>query len=482
MVKKSLFIVLTLFSLTSINWSGEESSSWAQYLIDKDVVQPYVGIEHTIKHIQRTTDGGYIATGLGRVSNIIIEDTILFVKMDSARQIIWSKHLKNTYVHPYFVYFKGGYFIDENSSGFQIVADAHVLDISSHALFSAIVLIDTDFTGNVISSTFVKHLNSAGADVKGVIKSSSGYIVYGRRNLAQTSIFTGFVIQITNSGYSSYFRDIGLGSSFSSSGTFVGAAKETSDFGCIIAGTTETNSTDKKMYLAKLDRFGNVDWVRTYSNQNSFSIIPVGIFQIDGYKDYVVIGFTYLQQIAFLRINQSGTIISQQLHSTPIGTIYYDDDFNTPIATELPNNNYAVSYQLFDIFGRYGSTTALLVIDESGRVAFSKTYGAFFGNIFPTIMHMPTFATFDDNGILIASSVTTFTGVVGLFKTDDSGNIEFARWSGFMTADIPMQTLNGTITEISNTLYTGGSFPGQPYFFSLTAANTASIIRYTLTE
>jgi hypothetical protein len=207
-------------------------------------------------------------------------------------------------------------------------------------------------------------------DIRGPIlqqTSDGGFILTGTDDL--TSHDMGVIlIKTDESGNEQWNRSYPMSDYYAYLGP--GSVIQTSDEGYLISGTIRRNSDiNFDINLIKTDRFGNLEWSKSYGYNSSVGWGDSIIQTDDG--GYIFTGYIYkhqpnsLQDIWVVKLNSSGNIEWEKT--------FGGNDEETSFCIISTNDN---GYAIVGRTGSYTSTTAvwLIKIDNYGNEQWNRTY------------------------------------------------------------------------------------------------------------
>ena len=202
---------------------------------------------------------------------------------------------------------------------------------------------------------------------------------------------------------------------FNSTNVAILNVKQTNDSGFIMTGyTNEQNEPYHRVYVAKIDPIGTLEWSKTYSLGNSsmaYSVnqMPDNSFMIAGELEYL----DPFEAYAFL------------LNLTPDGEIVWDKKYELENSNSMPFVNDVLingNSIIIHLYIEYNSV--IMATDLSGEVLWTKSYNAFsgsnlIGEVAPKMIHT------SDGGYLLVHN--DFFSIGGILKTDDAGEVMWAK-------------------------------------------------------
>ncbi|RMF90565.1 MAG: M6 family metalloprotease domain-containing protein [Nitrospinota bacterium] len=302
--------------------------------------------------IQQTTDGGYIAVGVAE--SLDTDDDIWVLKLDGDGNVLWQK----TY-SPGGSGWESAYAIRQTSDGGYIVAgsrgddrafEAWVLKLDASGniqwqkafefTHDARAIQQTSDGGYIVAveypSFLILKLDASGniqwqkapADNGNIYPgnhpsaiqqtSDGGYIVAGMTETYATAggYWDIWVLKLDASGNIQWQKTYGGGGSDTAF-----AIQQTADGGYIVAGETDSFSTDYDFWVLKLDTGGNIQWQKTYDGLTFFPDDSARSIQQTSDGGYIVAGITQtfgdFADILVLKLDANGDIAGCPFQSAP---------------------------------------------------------------------------------------------------------------------------------------------------------------------
>ena len=231
----------------------------------------------------------------------------------------------------------------------------------------------------------------------------------------------------------------------------------TRDFGLLIVGTLNSDSTDTyydayndKVCLIKTDSNGNIQWVDSLLEDTTGSYAVKGIENDD--HSFTITGWYGLDALVF-KVDSVGNLLWYKTFNSA-----YNEEVGASIVN-VPDKGYLIGGYISEgevDFVEYYSYL-LLKIDSDGNLQWQKTYGdslAAWG--FRQIAK-----TLDGNYILIGSSQNYLGDTVfaNLFKMDTAGNVLFER--NYYKIPYPSDNWDGLTYDVLATPDSGYIFVGS---------------------
>ena len=197
--------------------------------------------------IQQTSDGGYILAGSSYSSDSIDYD-IKIVKLDNSGNVLWNKTMKGKQRE------LAASILQTPEGGFIIAGTRTSLDTKKDDVW----LIKTDKNGEIIwEKALGGNSDDSACSIKGT--SDGGYIVAGNTHSYGKGFCSMWILKIDRNGKILWDRapgEVPEGSAYD--------VKETAEGDYVVTGTTESYSGG---CLLKLDKKGNLKWVKSFSQK-----------------------------------------------------------------------------------------------------------------------------------------------------------------------------------------------------------------------
>jgi hypothetical protein len=343
------------------------------------------------RSVQRTSDGGYIVAGWTHSFFGGIYYDILLIKTDANGDVQWAKTYggtDNDLVYSVQQTSDGGYILAGGTTSFGVGG-------------GDIFLIKTDAFGNV---QWAKTYGGPGYDEAFSVQETSGggYIVAGITN----SFGAGFdilLIKTDANGNVQWAKTYG-----GTDNDLVYSVQQTSDGGYILAGgTTSFGAGGNDVFLIKTDAFGNVQWAKTYGEEDDDVAYSVQQTSDGG---YIVAGTTRSfgvgwDDIFLIKTNASGNIVWTKTY----GGTGWDEAFSVQ---QTSDGGYIVAGTTSSFGG--GNNAFLVKTNAFGNLQWAKTYGGINDDRAYSVRQTP------DGGYIVAG--WTYPRVL-LIKTDANGDI-----------------------------------------------------------
>lgn len=365
---------LLLFSVPEVFCSFSSEPEWI-----KTIGGPG---DQIVTALSSTEDGGYVLVGY--VDKLSIFGPLFVIKLDVNGNQEWNKTN----------------YVDENQGGNNL----YILPIS--ALVSSIVQTE-DCGYAMVGST-----NYAGDDYIFLMKIDCNGTQQWFKRLGTSNVHGKVLVQTDDGGYAIVYsvsvftghRLAGLMKTDANgtqlwNKTFGGDYEndfesifQTEDGGYVLAGSFEVNQTFSNPWLIKTDAFGNVQWNRTYSKDESgFSASSVET----GSGDFVLMGITSPRdqtfETFFIKTDPEGNLLwrktaeaktPEQIHSF----------------VETAEGGYMT---VGKVYSRELDKVVIYVTktDDTGNIEWNQTYGEILGS------RRPYIAREKDGSIVIAGNI-----------------------------------------------------------------------------
>ena len=249
------------------------------------------GYSDTAASIQQTSDGGYIIAGsLGVYTRSALNSDFLIMKLDPSGSQVWAKNYDAT--------------SNENAASVQQTSDGGYI-VVGHTAVDDILAMKFDSSGN---RTWTKKMGGSNLDHARFVQQTSdgGYIITGDTDSYGSGNTDILVVKIDSSGNQTWAKTYGGSRADSAS-----SIQQTSDGGYILSGSTRRPDNYVNLVVVKIDSFGNQTWAKIFGG-NSYSQSAQSVRQTsDG--GYIVGGYTDSygagdDDLAILKIDSSGNI------------------------------------------------------------------------------------------------------------------------------------------------------------------------------
>jgi len=192
------------------------------------------------------------------------------------------------------------------------------------------------------------------------------------------------------------------------------SVQQTDDGGYIIGGATTSFTTNFDAWLIKTDENGNVEWNKTYGDNDDEACYCVRQIQ-DG---YILVGTKHISEkishIWLIKTDENGNV---EWNKT------YGDNACGRYIEQTQDGGYIIMGNIYD----EGCKIWLIKTDENGNVEWNKTYDGI----------CITGEQTKDGGYIIGGNIASSKAI--LIKTDENGNVEWQR------------TYNGLLSSVSQT-------------------------------
>jgi hypothetical protein len=344
------------------------------------------------RSVQRTSDGGYILAGWTYSFFGGIYYDILLIKTDANGDVQWAKTYGGT----------GNdlvYSVQQTSDGGYIVAGGTTsFGVGGGDIF----LIKTDAFGNV---QWAKTYGGTDYDEAFSVQETSGggYIVAGITNSFGAGLDI-LLIKTDANGNVQWAKTYG-----GTDNDWAFSVQQTSDGGYIVAGGTSSfGAGGNDVFLIKTNAFGNVQWAKTYGEEDDDVAYSVQQTSDGG---YIVAGTTRSfgagwDDIFLIKTNASGNIVWTKTY----GGTGWDEAFSVQ---QTSDGGYIVAGGTTS-FGVGGGDIFLIKTNVFGNLQWAKTYGGINDDRAYSVRQTP------DGGYIVAGG--TYPRVL-LIKTDANGDI-----------------------------------------------------------
>jgi len=425
-----ILLVILLFSLSFTNAHAQ----WAY---------TYGGTEYDYAtSIKLTSDGGYIATGFTESFGAGYRDFWL-LKLYENGNVNWQK-----------VYGGSGaevpWDVNQTADGGYIVAGCTgSFGVGSDDLW----IVKLDSEGHVV---WEKSYGGPGSDCAASVRQTEdgGYIVAGGTSSFGAGSSDFWLLKLDGSGNVTWEKAYG-GTGYD----YVTSLGQTSDKGYIMAGYTSSfGVTNSGMWIIKVDENGVITWQKTYGGTGYDYAESITQTQDGG---YIVAGETTSfgagnYDLWIIKLDENGVITWQKTYG---GTGY---DYASSIR-QTQDGGYLVAGSTKS-FGAGNDDLLLIKLDNTGAVAWEKTYGGS-GNdgIY--------FVNQVQDGTIIAAGGTDSFGAGNrdfwLLKLDPTGSIGSCPFEGISTA------------IVSDTAVTAIDTNAVPITSTATVTNTTATVTDT---
>ena len=339
--------------------------------------------------VQETSGGGYIVAGITNSFGAGFD--ILLIKTDANGNVQWAKTYggtDNDLVYSVQQTSDGGYILAGGTTSFGVGG-------------GDIFLIKTDAFGNV---QWAKTYGGPGYDEAFSVQETSGggYIVAGITNSFGAGLDI-LLIKTDANGNVQWAKTYG-----GTDNDWAFSVQQTSDGGYIVAGGTSSfGAGEKDVFLIKTDAFGNVQWAKTYGEEDDDVAYSVQQTSDGG---YIVAGTTRSfgvgwDDIFLIKTNASGNIVWTKTY----GGTGWDEAFSVQ---QTSDGGYIVAGTTSSFGG--GNNAFLVKTNAFGNLQWAKTYGGINDDRAYSVRQTP------DGGYIVAG--WTYPRVL-LIKTDANGDI-----------------------------------------------------------
>ncbi|MBM4448804.1 MAG: PKD domain-containing protein [Chloroflexi bacterium] len=347
-------LVMVMLAATASIELGTGLMAAASNPPDTEWEQTYGGSDSEYAYsVQQTSDGGYIVAGETGSYGAGIRDFYL-VKTDASGNLEWQQ----TY---------GGSDVDSARSVQQTADGGYIMagiTLSYGAGYADCYLVKTDASGNMEwQQTFGGSNNDYARAVQQT--SDGGYIVAGETGSYGAGKSDFYLVKTDASGNLEWQRTYG-----GSADDYGYSAQQTSDGGYVMAGITISYAdVNGDFYVVKTDASGNVEWEKTYGENNDnlgYSIQQTS----DG--GYIVAGQTanYSANWFGVYLVKTDAVGDMEWDSTFAGDDY-DDAYSVQ---QTADGGYIVAGVTWSNSAGEGDCY-LVKTDASGNMEWEKTIG-----------------------------------------------------------------------------------------------------------
>lgn len=339
-----------------------------------------------------TSDSGYI---LGGYTNT---DNALLIKLNSNGDTLWTKEIDaGGWDLPYSIQqtSDNGYIIGGRTSGFG----AGGLDM---------FLIKTDVNGN---NQWTKAIGGSGDETVNCVKQTmdGGFILAGNTYSFSTGLNDFYIVKTNSLGNILWSKSIG-GTSNDNAYSIV----QTTDSGYVAVGLTlSAGAGDKDVLAVKLDKNGNISWMKTYGGTgddraNSIEQTTDGGFIISGVTNSFGAG-NY--DFNLIKVDSAGNLTWEKTYGG-------NGDEWAYCVQQTTDNGYILSGYTTS-FGAGNADYYMVKTNSTGDTLWTKTFGGTMADYTTAIKQTP------DNGFAVIGYSQSFA--VGSYdfyfvKTDNNGN------------------------------------------------------------
>lgn len=348
----------------------------------------------------QTADGGYIVSGRTSSYGEGNEDVYL-IKTDAAGDTLWTRTFGgsgNDYGYTVRVTTDGGYLISGHTDSF------------GHGDCDGLVL-------KFNSSGTLMWMNTYGTPKSEITSSfnftnDGGYILVGIHGDITDSLDQVYLVKTDVNGDTLWTKYYGTNAS--TTGYYV---CQTADSGYVFTGCTTNYGPGKMdMLLGKTDKWGNLQWMKTYGGDSNDIAYCM---QITAEGGYIMAGYTH----SYGAGDDDGYVVKTDAQGNTIWAKTYGgsklDRFNH--IEHTTDGGYILS-GMTKSFGAGGSDVYVVKIDSAGNQLWAQTYGDTADQVNGCIKQCA------DGGFIIAGSSSNncnpMTGDYNVFliKTDKDGN------------------------------------------------------------
>jgi PKD repeat protein len=359
----------------------------------------YGGSEYdTVKSVQQTQDGGYIAAGYTKTFGVGHAD-LWVLKLNADGTIAWQKTYGGSSLD-------WAYSIQQTSEGSYVVAGE---TSSFGAGGSDVWVLKLDSVGNIIWQKTYGGSESDQADY--IQETVDGYIVvggthsYGAAESANIWVlkldFDGNVVwQKTYAGNNDFLGDNSI--------------QKTIDGGYILMSSYFETSYDGSFWVLKLDANGVVVWQKTYEYGDDHWASSIQQTTDGG---YIVAGDIYYYgdsgwDFWVLRLDSDGDVVWENAYGGNSSDYAY-------VVRESSDGNYIVAGNTYS-FGGGNGDLLLIKLDSEGNIVWQNTYGG------TDLEHEMSIQQTTDTGYIVAGSTKSYNAGyydAWVLKLDINGEI-----------------------------------------------------------
>lgn len=350
-------------------------------------------------YMKKTSDGGYILTGLSYTPAFDSSD-IFLLKLDSSANVIWSR----TFDIGTFDY---AYTVNQTVDGGYLICG--MTDILGNQYTDACV-IKTDNQGQLIWSKqyggatlfygFSMQLSNDG----GFVMTGLTFTVGGPSDLA-------FLMKCDSSGNLIWSKTFGGGGTHYDYARYINI---TSDGGYIIAGWKDVygSNNNSDVYLIKVNVNGDTLWTKVFGG-TTYDMVTYVAQTSDG-------GYVLTGQSNSYGSSYDVYLVKTDSNGNPLWTKTYGgwthDDAGVSLLSE-PDGGYVIVGLTYS-FGAGDADVYLLKTDSAGNLLWSKTFGSMGRDVGWSV------TASNDGGYILVGFSYGFSGDADVYviKTDSSGN------------------------------------------------------------
>jgi hypothetical protein len=376
-------VLFVLLSFPILSCVGASSQMWSQ---------TYGGAEDdTVYALVKTSGGGYALAGSTK-SFFVGNEFFWLVKTDKYGTVQWNQSYGKSISDTAYA------LVETSDGGFALAGGTWSFGSSSYDFW----LVKTDAYGNMEwSQTY------GGTDYQIayslVQAGDGGYAILGYMWPSVSGTADFWLIKTDK------FGNVEWNQTYNKANYDFGySLVETSDGGFALAGGVWPSVGVADFWLAKTDRFGNMEWNQTYKEERD-----------DGARALVVTsdgGFALTGGGCLVKTDASGNMEWNQTYGRG----------STVSLVQMPDGGYALAGYI-DSYDTEGNDFWLVKTDADGDMKWNQTYGGASDDRAYALVES------SDGGYVLAGSTESFgagKADLGLIKTDEYGDIpEFPSWT-----------------------------------------------------
>ena len=360
---------------------------------DWEETYPFIGQYNEGNCVRETSDGGYIIVGNSEPYAVYAP---FVIRTDNLGHVIWSRTYETVYTAKSIIEDSDGNFVFAGWSSLTGHADICVFKISSTG--------DSIWTRNY-------GLPESGDYGECIIEAiDGGFIVVGSRGTYLYSPMAS-ILHIDPSGDTLWSRDFG-GHDCDYCLSVVRFGEE----GYLMAGWSDSGSSPDDYYIIRTGLRGDTLWTRRYNYSHGYTSWGMSIAYIEDERCAIVAGFcdssAFETKIWLVKIDEWGDTIWTKTYGGS------DDDLAFSICTTT-DGGCAVAGET-NSYGAGGSDMYVLRINSDGDTLWTRTFGGPQNDIGNSIIQT------SDGGFVITGSYGILSGsYLYLVKIDPTGIVEW---------------------------------------------------------